>query len=166
MSKESASPGERLSQPLAEAIGRLTVNFNWMENSVEVLIRAIVSPRGSGLADPLITPMPFRAKLECTKKLIKLLEEHFVPTPENEDLYTLLKAQLEALISQAQQLNTFRNKLIHWRPFLLEERDSHTPEITADTDTIEAKSKEMFNVGLDLFVHAIRLRKADYSLNL
>jgi hypothetical protein len=153
-----------LSDAQARAIGRLTVNFNWMEHAAEAIIKIIVSPHEYGLADPLIEPMRFAAKLDVLKRLVESLSEHYVPTPENERAYQRFSKGLKDLIAEARGLNTFRNSIIHWRSFLTEDTHKHRFKIDASAKTIEAKSEEMGDVGTKFFAYGLFLRKGDYSL--
>ena len=158
------TPGDHLTDPQAKAIGRLTVNFNWMEHAVEVLLNTILSTREYGLAEPLLAPMRLAAKLDVLQRLVKALSEHYVPQPAVERAYRGFAAEMTTWISQAKELNTFRNTIIHWRPFLVEDAQPQRFRIEVSAKAIEAKSLEMADLGTNLFARALYLRKGDYSL--
>jgi hypothetical protein len=156
--------GNLLTGAQAKAIGHLTINFNWMEHGVEVLISTILSNREHGLAEPLLAPMRFAAKVDVLQRLVKELSQHYVPTPTLERAYLRFAAEMKASISQAKELNTFRNTVVHWRPFLNEDAQRRRFQIEASAKAIEAKALEMEGLGMSLVSRALYLRKGDYSL--
>ncbi len=156
--------GDCLTGSQARAIGRLTVSFNWMEHAVEMLIRTILSTKDYRLDEPLVAPMRFGTKLDALQRLVKELSQHYVPTPLIEKAYARFAAEMKKSISQAKQLNTFRNSVVHWRPFLIEDAQPPRLRVEVSARAIEAKALEMELLGTDLFGRALYLRTGDYSL--
>jgi len=152
--------GDGVTDAQAQAIGHLTINFNFMEQSVESLISAIVSPRGYGLDEPLLSPLRCAAKLDVLKKLVGVLAQHYVPSHENETAYNHFADSTRELISKAKVLNTFRNRLIHWRYDGLEGKI----KIEAGSKEIEERSAEMKELAIKIMAQAIGLRSGDYTL--
>ncbi len=147
----------------ALAIGHMTINFNSMEQAVEALISLIVSPRDLGLDKPLISRrgFGFEAKLDVLKKLVESLSKHYVPTAENDAEYSVWASNTKELISKAKELNSFRNRLIHWRY----DRGAQQIKVEVSAREIEARSSEMDTVAIEMMARAIGVRTGDYVLS-
>ena len=159
MKKKSTLVALSLAQE--RAIGRMTLKFNWMEHALEVLIESIVGgDEGTSLVLPLIARMHFVMKVEVLKDQVTALAEHYVPTDENEEAYQQFASAVKQQISQAQQLNEFRNSIVHWRPFLGGQHATKA-EIDVSAKAIDQKADEMESVGNELFSLAIGVRQGD-----
>jgi hypothetical protein len=143
-----------LSVAQERAIGQMTVKFNWMEHALEVLIDLALGTE-SDLASPFVRRMGFGTKVDVLKELVEKLYVH-VPN-ENVEAYQDFVSAVTKLISQAKELNTFRNSIVHWRPFL----QDVTPKvkIEASSETIAQKADEMELVGYQLFRRALGIRR-------
>jgi hypothetical protein len=72
----TAAGGLNLAQ--TRAIGRMTINFNWMEHGVEVLIWTIVcvSPEKMNLMERTLKRLGLRQKLAILRGLVADLSDH------------------------------------------------------------------------------------------
>jgi hypothetical protein len=136
-----------LSLAQTRAIGRMTINFNWMEHCLEVLLKFLVTADNPDLVHLILKPMMFRAKLSLLRKLVDAVAEHYVPTTENKAAYAEFKSKLKQIMSDAEKLNDFRNSVIHWRPFLNSRYNKQRP-MAASAPTINDKATEMNEIGL------------------
>jgi hypothetical protein len=148
-----------LSLAQERAIGRMTVKFNWMEHSFEVMINLILGGDEVSLAEILIDRMPFGTKVDALKRMVDALPPHYVPTEENEQAYKQFASAVKQQISQARQLNTFRSGIVHWRSFLGGTMPQGQVEATAKA--IDKKADEMESVGDEIFSRAIGVRQGD-----
>ena len=167
MKRSYRSTGRGLSLAQTRAIGRMTIDFNWMEHGIEVLIRIIVSdsPDKMSLIEQALKPLGFRQKLQVLRGLVAELRDHYVKSDELDRAYAEFAAAIKSLSSSAESLNEFRNNIIHWRPFLVIHDWEKQPKFTAATAAeIDAKSIEMEKIGTQFFARAIYLYKGDGSL--
>lgn len=161
----TAASGLNLAQ--TRAIGRMTMNFNWMEHGIEVLIRTIVSDslEKIGLIEQVLNPLGFRQKLHVLRGLVVALPDHYVKSAELDRAYAEFAAAIKSLSSSAERLNEFRNNIVHWRPFLVIHDWERQPKFTAATAAeIDAKSIEMDKIGTQFFARAVYLYRGDGSL--
>jgi len=140
----------------------MTVKFNWMEHALEVMIELILGTDEAGLVSPLVDWMRFGTKADVLKELVEALSEHYVPTEENDKAYQHFVSAVKKLISQARQLNTFRNSIVHWRPFLRGSMPRARIDVSAKA--IGEKADEMESVGNELFSRAVGVRQGDNAL--
>lgn len=145
----------------ALAIGYMTINFNSMEQAVESFISLIVSPRDFGLDKPLISHLPFTAKIDVLEKLVKSLSEYYVPTAKNDAAYSHFVSRTKDLISKARALNKFRNSIIHWRY----DAGNQETKVEVSAREIETRVSEMNDVAIEMMAHAIVVRTSDYSFS-
>ncbi|MDR3721601.1 MAG: hypothetical protein P4L00_08375 [Candidatus Acidoferrales bacterium] len=150
------------------AIGRMTINFNWMEHGIEVLIRTIVSDSSgekSSLIEQTLKPLAFRQKVKVLRGLVADLREHYVRSAELDRAHAAFVDAIKSLSSAAEKLNDFRNNIVHWRPFLTILDREKQPKFTAPTATeIDAKAIEMDKLGTEFFARSIYLYRGDGSL--
>jgi hypothetical protein len=161
----TAAGGMNLAQ--TRAIGRMTINFNWMEHGAEVLIRAIVSvsPEKRSRIEQALKPHGFRQKLGILRRLVADLPDHYVKSAELDRAYAEFAAAIRSLRSTAKRLNEFRNNIVHWRPFLVIHDSEKQPKFTAATAAeIDAKSIEMDKMGTQFVERAVCLFDGDRSL--
>jgi hypothetical protein len=142
----------------------MTINFNWMEHCLEVLMKFLVTSGNADLAHLVIKPMPFRQKLNLLRRLVEAVAIHYVPSKENEFAYADFKTKLKQVISNAEKLNEFRNGVIHWRPFLNMNVAEQKPIMSATAREINVKADAMNEIGNDFFEYAMRLRRGDGAL--
>jgi hypothetical protein len=163
--KRTAAGGLSLSQ--TRAIGRMTINFNWMEHGAEVLIRTIVSvsPEKISQIERTLTRLRLRKKLAILRGLVADLPDHYAKSAELDRVYAEFAAAIQSLSKTAKRLNNFRNHIVHWRPFLVNPDSKKQPNLTATTAAeIDAKSIQMDKMGAQFFKHALYLFKGDGSL--
>jgi hypothetical protein len=163
--KRTAAGGLNLAQ--TRAIGRMTINFNWMEHGAEVLIRAIVSvsPEKISRIEQALKPFGFRRKLGILRRLVAELPDHYAKSAELDRAYAEFAAAIKSLRSTAKSLNEFRNDIVHWRPFLLIPDSEKQPKFTPATAAeIDAKSIEMYKMGTQFVERAVCLYDGDRSL--
>jgi hypothetical protein len=113
----TAASGLNLAQ--TRAIGRMTINFNWMEHGAEVLIRTIVSvsPEKMNLMERTLKRLGLREKLAILRGLVADLPDHYAKTAELDRVYAEFAAAIKSLSKTAKRLNNFRNHIVHWRPW-------------------------------------------------
>jgi hypothetical protein len=163
--KRTAAGGLNLAQ--TRAIGRMTINFNWMEHGAEVLIRAIVSvsPEKISRIEQALKPPGFRRKLGILRRLVAELPDHYAKSAELDRAYAEFAAAIKSLRLAAKRLNEFRNNIVHWRPFLVIPDSEKQPKFTPATAVeIDAKSIEMDKMGTQFVERAVCLFKDDGSL--
>jgi hypothetical protein len=161
----TAAGGLNLAQ--TRAIGRMTINFNWMEHGVEVLIRTIVSvsPEKISQIEQVLKRLGLRGKLAILRGLVADLPDHYTKSAELDRAYAEFAAAIKSLRSTAKRLNNFRNHIVHWRPFLVIPDSEKQPKFTAATAVeIDAKSIEMYKMGTQFVERAVYLFKGDGSL--
>jgi hypothetical protein len=163
MSVKHTTWAKHITKKQAEAIGGLTINFNWMEDCLDSLVRLIISPREFSLSEILISKMGFEAKRQLARRLIGSAD-HTIQQPANISAYRDFEAKLKTLLDRANQLNQFRNGFIHWRPFIDETPDKQRINIGASPNVIDANSQEMHEVVTNLLAAGLALRMGDHSL--
>jgi hypothetical protein len=149
------------------AIGRMTINFNWMEHGAEVLIRTIlsVSPEKMNLMERTLKRLGLREKLAILRGLVADLPDHYAKSAELDRVCAEFAAAIKSLSKTAKRLNNFRNHIVHWRPFLVTPDSEKQPKFKAATAAeIDAKSIEMDRMGTQFFEHAVHLFEGDGSL--
>src|SRR5260370_20157419 len=89
MKRNSRTAASGLSIDKTRAIGQMTINFNWMEHSIEVLIRLIVSDSAErmSLIEQALKPLGFRQKLQVLRGLVADLPDHHVKSAELDRAY-------------------------------------------------------------------------------
>ncbi len=163
--RRTAASGLTLAQ--TRAIGRMTINFNWMEHGVEVLIRAIVSvsPEKINLMERTLKRLGLRHKLAILRGLVADLSDHYAKSAELDRAYAEFAAAIKSLNKTAKRLKNFRNHIVHWRPFLVIPDSEKRPKFTAATAVeIDARSIEMDKMGTQFVERAVCLYDNDGSL--
>ena len=163
MKRNNRTAASGLSLAQTRAIGRMTINFNWMEHGAEVLIRTIVSvsPEKISQIERALKPLGFRQKLGILRRLVADLPDHYVKSAELDRAYAEFAAAIKSLRSTAEKLNEFRNNIVivHWRPFLVIHDWEKQPKFTAATAAeIDAKSIEMDKMGTQFFARSLSLQ--------
>lgn len=152
-----------VSDEQAQAIGRLSIVFNWLESAVEFLILEIVCPTNERLGDVLIKKMSCTAKVQHARKLIAALPEIVKLSGENALLYQRFAERARELLGSVARLNETRNDLIHWRPF--QEPSKQEVVISQTPAAIMTTSHEMGDTAIGLLELALLLRGNECSLN-
>jgi hypothetical protein len=161
----TAASGLTLAQ--TRAIGRMTINSNWLEHGIEVLVLMIVSdsPEKLRLIEQALKPLGFRQKLQVLRGLVAELPNHYVKSAELDRAYAEFAAAVKSLSSTAERLNEFRNNVVHWRPFLVIHDWKKQPKFTAATAAeIDAQSIDMDKMGTQFFARALHLYSGDGTL--
>lgn len=161
MKKKPAWKTSAITDAQAQAIGYLTINFNFLEHAVAAFIHLIVAPDSYGLDKPLISPLAFTRKLDVLKTMAESLSQHYVPTEENDAAYASFLSATKDLISKARVLNRFRNDILHWRY----DADEQKIKVEASAQEIDARSGDCHDVAISMFAHAMGLRKGDDTLS-
>jgi hypothetical protein len=167
MGQKRRTAASSLSLSQIRAVGRMTINFNWMEHGVEVLIKTIVgdSVGKTSLIETVVKPHGFRQKLQILRLLVADLQDQYVESVELDRAYAKFAAAIKSLSSTAESLNNFRNNIVHWRPFVAIPKWERQPKFTTSTAAdIDTKSAEMDAVGTQFFARAIYLYNGEGSL--
>jgi hypothetical protein len=167
MKRKNRTAASGLSLAQTRAIGRMTINFNWMEHGAEALIRTIVSVSTENTTQTRqeLKSLRLRQKLGMLRGLVADLLEHHAQSAELDRACLEFAAAIKSLSKTAKRLINFRNNIVHWRPFLVIHDAEKQPKFTAATAAeIDAKSIEMDKMGTHFFRCAVHLYKGDGAL--
>ncbi|MEZ5398608.1 MAG: hypothetical protein R2729_03000 [Bryobacteraceae bacterium] len=134
---------------LLAAIGRLSVNFNWLEQIVEMLLERVAAPESTGLVQILYVEQAFRRKVDLLMNVLNRLPDFAVPSSTGQ--WSLFIEGLRPLLIEARNLTSRRNKVIHWHP---QQEDSKITE----SEVLEAAA-EVQKLALQLVVVSLSFDK-------
>lgn len=118
----------------------------------------VLSAFDYGLTETVVSRLDFRRKADVVRDLVKAISDHLT-SKISERRYKRFADEMKGFIKEAEELNRFRNGVIHFRG--LKDPATEKAEILASADEIEAKAHEMHDLGIIFFAQALNLRDDD-----